>query len=376
MKILYDYKIFTNQKYGGISRYFYELIKNLIDINDENIDKIFLFQGFYLCNYDLSDLKNNKLNYFGIKRPEIKKTKRIFEKINELIFKNYIRKNNLSSISNLIYHPTYFGLIEPILQKKAKIVQTVYDMTYERFPKLFKNSNKIIEYKKISINQAHHIICISNFTKQDLIEIYILNPYKLDVIHLASNLNEIPKDSLINIDYYKPYILFVGDRYGYKNFEIVLDCFINKKLYKDFNLVCFGGNSFTTTELKIINENKNLKNRVFQITGNDNLLKTFYKNAYCLVYPSKYEGFGLPVLEALSLGCPVISSDSSSLPEVAGKAVLYFNHSDKDGLLKQIEILNNQKFRENLIIKGFEQSKKFSWEKTAKETIEVYKKIL
>jgi glycosyltransferase involved in cell wall biosynthesis len=375
MKVLYDYKIFSNQRYGGVSRYFYELIKNIFDINDEKIEKIFLFQGFHLCDYDLSFLKNDKLNYFGIKRPRIKKTNRIFRTINNIFFKYYIKKNNLELKNNVIYHPTYYNFYELRFIKKLRVVQTVYDMTYERFPKLFNKAYIVINEKKISIDRADHIICISNFTKQDLVEITNINPGKIDVIYLATNLNKIPKELLVNVDKFKPYILYVGDRHSYKNFKIVLDCFISKKLYKDFNLVCFGGNNFMPKEIEIINEHSYIKNKIFQISGNDNLLASFYRNAFSLIYPSKYEGFGLPVLEALSLGCPVICSNSSSLPEVAGEAALYFNPLDEDGLLKNIEILNNKNIRKNVIINGFEQSKKFSWEKTAKETIEVYKKM-
>jgi len=375
MNLLYDYKIFSNQRYGGISRYFYELIKNILDVNDEKIEKIFLFQGFHLCDYDLSFLKDDKLNYCGIKRPKIKKTNRIFRIINNVLFRYYIKKSNLALKNNIIYHPTYYNSYELRSLKKIRVVQTVYDMTYERFPKLFNNSHIIINEKKISISRADHIICISNFTKQDLIEITNINPIKIDVIYLATNLNEIPKEFLVNVDKFKPYVLYVGDRQGYKNFKIVLDFFINKKIYKDFNLVCFGGNNFMPKEIEIINNHSYIKNKIFQISGNDNLLASFYRNAFSLIYPSKYEGFGLPVLEALSLGCPAICSNSSSLPEVGGEAALYFNPLDEDGLLKNIEILNNQNIRKNVIINGLEQSKKFSWEKTAKETIEIYKKI-
>ncbi len=375
MKILYDYKIFTNQRYGGISRYFYELIKNILAIDDEQIEKLFLFQGFYLCNYDLRSLKNDKLNYLGIKRPKIKKTNKVFQKINNIFFKYYIKKNKVKLLDELIYHPTYYGAIETTLQEKARIVLTIYDMTYERFPELFIKPHKVIKDKKISINQAHRIICISNFTKKDLIEITNVNPDKIDVVYLATNLNKIDQKNFVNIDKYKPYILYVGDKHGYKNFKIVLDCFI-KKLYKDFNLVCFGGNNFSSRETDIINSSNNVKNKIFQLEGNDELLATFYKNAFCLIYPSMYEGFGLPVLEAISLGCPVICSNSSSLPEVGGDGVLYFDPLDKNALLKNIEVLNNLTLRDNLVAKGLEQSKKFSWEKTAKETIEVYKKTL
>jgi len=373
MKILYDHTIFQFQRYGGISRYFYELITRLPTIEDVNIN---LFQGFHINEYCLSEHKHNFESYWGYKwkyeKPDTKYMSHIFAIPNKILFDNiYMR-----SVDFDIYHPTY---CTKDLNKhyKSTIVLTVHDMIHELYPDQFRDSKSTIKAKKVSINAADTIICVSKNTKNDLIDMYDVPEDKIKVIYHGNSLpksDQCLKDTDLNKIYEinKPFLLYVGDRNRtYKNFTLLLETY-STMLSDRFDLVCFGGGDFNRNDLKTI---KNIKNsgKVIHLSGSDHLLASLYKNAFCFVYPSLYEGFGIPLLESMGMGCPVITSNTSSIPEVVNKAALLFDPNSKDSLLRTIELLeNNESKRKKLISLGFEQENKFSWDKTANETLKVY----
>ena len=182
----------------------------------------------------------------------------------------------------------------------------------------------------------------------------------------------------IDINKKKPYILYVGSRRRYKNFNILIDAYsCSKKINDNFDIVCFGGDPFLNEELRYFKEKNISPNKIKFIQGNDNLLYNFYKNASCLVYPSLYEGFGLPIVEAMSMSCPVISSNTSSMPEIYGDSAISFNPKYSEELIKKLEnLLFDSHFQLQLKNKGLKRSKEFSWEKCAQETQSVYKKLI
>jgi len=173
-----------------------------------------------------------------------------------------------------------------------------------------------------------------------------------------------------------PYILYVGQRFGWKNFKALLSAYCNcESIRNDFALICFGGTEFTRDELAIMEKSK-IAHRIRRVAGPDSLLATYYTHASLLVYPSRYEGFGLPVLEAMHHGCPVLISKTSSLPEVAGSAAMYFDPETHDELCEKMPIcLYDSEQRNAMKQKGYEQEKKFSWDRCAKETLDYYKQI-
>ena len=374
MNILYDYTVFQLQRYGGISRYFFELIKRLSTKEDVSIN---LFQGFHINEYGLSEHRQNFESYWGHKigcnKPAIKYLAYIlFSMPNKILFDQYIGSSDVD-----IYHPTYYRSDLDKYNKSA-IVLTVHDMIHELYPDQFIDSRFVIKAKKISINKADLIISISENTKKDLMNIYDVLEDKIKVIYHANSLpksNEYLKCADLEKMYSitKPFLLYVGDRKrSYKNFTILLETY-STMLSDRFDFVCFGGGDFSHNELRTIKSIR-CSGKVIHISGPDHLLASLYKNAFCFIYPSLYEGFGIPLLEAMGLGCPVIASNTSSIPEVVDKAALLFDPNSEDCLINVIELLEkNESRREKLINLGFEQEKKFSWDKTANETFNVYK---
>ena len=170
-----------------------------------------------------------------------------------------------------------------------------------------------------------------------------------------------------------PFLLYVGDRKGYKNFLLLLESYLSS-LMEDFDLVCFGGGQFTENEMKMI-KGKKAESKVIHLSGSDHLLGSLYKNAFCFVYPSLYEGFGIPLLEAMGLGCPVIASKTSSIPEVVGEAALLFDPYFHESFIDAFEILKINSKRIEFIERGLKQENKFGLENTAKETLKIYEEV-
>jgi glycosyltransferase involved in cell wall biosynthesis len=274
-----------------------------------------------------------------------------------------------------IIHQTYYSQNKNYNNKK-KVVCTVYDMINEKLPYFFNNSQEISLIKKNSILRADHILCISQKTKNDLMEIFGIKEKKISVTLLASTItNDIKQKS--NLLKLKNYLLFVGSRYGYKNFEGFVKAYSSSNFLKNnFKIIAFGGEKFGKIDFEVLKKN-NIKheNVIFLNDKNCNLVD-LYKSVSALIYPSLYEGFGLPILEAMEMGCPVISSNGGSLPEVGGSKLKYFNPNQVDSIANTLEqVLNSKKTIDNLIQYGFKRSKEFSWSKCASETICAYKNL-
>jgi glycosyltransferase involved in cell wall biosynthesis len=359
MRVIFDYQIFLKQKYGGPSRYFFELNKHLqkINVNSE------IFSPLHINNY-----LSNKKYCFNIKKKFY--FNKILSKINEGLTYFYLK-----SKKELIIHPTYYNF-DYLFSNKNKKVITVFDLIHEKFysPERIK---RFKDEKIKALKEADFIICISENTKKDLIDYYNIEKKKTQVIYLSYLINPEKKFNVVYSNN-KPFILYVGNRHGYKNFEIILKAFnASPEIKNNFLLYCFGGGEFSKNEIDLFKEN-NFTNEQYKYLGNnEEILGSLYSRAFCLIYPSLYEGFGLPVLEAMNNNCPVICSNTSSLPEVGGDTVEYFNPRELDSLVDAIKkIINSEKYRNILIKNAFIRSKIFSWEKTAQETFQVYKSLL
>ncbi|GAB2520384.1 glycosyltransferase family 4 protein [Spirosoma aerophilum] len=366
MNIFFDYQAFSLQTYGGISRYFCELINGINKTEDNHAH--------------LSQLWSNNvhLKEYGIKTlpyPFKNKYSRVLHKPNQLYNLLDYKTGQYD-----IYHSTYFDdfLSKPVGDRP--FVTTFYDMIYERLSNQFieLSADKfIIPQKKKIAYRSSHLIAISESTKRDMVEILGIEPSRISVIYLGSSfqpesINQTTSDLSVTE---QPYLLFVGNRAGYKNFSPFLKAVAHLLKRYSIKLVCGGGGSFTSTEKDVIQE-LSLQGLVEQRLINDTILPTLYKKALAFVFPSLYEGFGIPVLEAFSCGCPCIISDSSSLPEVAEDAAMYFDPTNVGSIEASVEkIILDNSLRSELVSKGWQQLNKFSWSRTVQETLELYKKL-
>jgi len=385
MKIFYDHQIFTLQNYGGISRYFCELMDRFsLDPDIELTLALRYSRNENLCN-------RCSLKQYWSNRSNLLCDTQIFpaiQKITHINILNRLRINQRESVRLLkeqdydIFHPTYYDpYFLKYLQKKP-FVLTVYDMIHELYPDYLSPDDRIKIWKKQLIEQAEAIIAISENTKNDIIKFTNVNPDRISVIYLGNPFEFVnhPDKVKNNIElpiFEKNYLLFVGNRTGYKNFIFFIKSVAELlKKYENLYVYCAGGGPFTPSELKVLNE-LNILSKVRFVKINDLIMKHLYENAQAFVFSSLYEGFGLPVLEAFSCGCPAILSNSSSLSEIGADAACYFDPNDPESLIQAIEaILSDKHYREILIMKGFERSKLFSWEKTALNTKNVYDNLL
>lgn len=361
MKIYYDYQIFLHQKFGGISKYYINLINHL----DSRVEKSIIapfYKNYYLNNQN-KDAK--KFVYIDIKTKNVNFISKNLNKAYTKFLYNYQTPD--------IFHFTYFNQ-KYYLKKKSSYVITIYDLIKEKF---YNDKFKNEEINKIKyFSCMDKIICISENTKKDLIDHYKLSPQLIEVVHLGVSFDK----SYIKIDNKipkKPYLLFVGERYRYKNFKnFILAYTKSNRLKKDFDILCFGGNSFTSEEINFFKE-FGISQNIKQINGSDLELNYVYKKARCFIFPSLYEGFGLPLLEAMNMDCPVICSDTSCFSEVTNNAAAMFDPNNIENIIHEIEdvVYDEQKFSD-LIIKGRNNIKNFSWQKCAEQTLKVYNSIL
>jgi len=382
MKILFDSQIFDLQRYGGISRYFSELFRSfnlnnnleysvpIRDNDNEYLKKINPFKEKNFSNRYFSKIKGKSLLY---------KIADIFDRNNN---KNLtireLKKQNFD-----IFHPTYYSTYFLKYLKNKPLVLTVYDMIHEIYPEyFFLDHGKTIKQKKKLILRADKIIAISESTKKDIMRFYNVKDDKIKVIYLGNSLSlqiDIGQLSFKNVP--PRYILFVGSRSVYKNFIYFIESIsILLNNDKDLHVIVAGGysgkNLFSNEEIKIFTK-LNVQEQILYYSADDKALAYLYNHAICFVFPTLYEGFGIPVLEAFACDCPVVISETSSLPEVGGDAAVYFNPKDGNNIMESVKrVIYDDNLRQEMIIKGKEQLKKFSWDKTSEETLKVYSSLI
>lgn len=343
-----------SQEFGGISRYHNELANQLI-----KSEEVRILAPFYRNKY-----LNNENAITCYRAPVFKGSYRLFSLVNFFLTQKYLSKNKID-----IFHETYYATFK--IKGNFKKIITVHDFIHEKFSDFFPDAQVQIERKKNAIMSADHIICISNNTKKDLLDMYNIKQDKVSVVYHGVNDFGVG-DNSFEIKMKRPFVLYVGERKFYKNFKNLLLAFNKYKLYETHDLMCFGGGSFSKTEMDIIHR-LNLSAFVIHFSGDDQVLSFLYKNADCFVYPSLYEGFGMPVLEAMKFNCPVVASSTSSIPEIAENAILYFDPYEFEDIgLKIKNIISNKKLRDSYIELGKNQVAKFSWQKCALETSKVY----
>jgi glycosyltransferase involved in cell wall biosynthesis len=367
MRIFYDHQVFSLQDAGGVTRYQYELIRNLQLTTDVEITVLMGLNASVMSLQELSNVQTRILSWKTGLRP------------------GYLRYAMNETISAVlppalgrfdIYHVMLYRAI-PLLRRR-RLVVTHHDCTHERFPHLFRNASFIMERKRALFSQADAIICVSESSRRDLLHFYNVDEHKTHVIHhgfspLAVGSSVAEANGIPN----SPYLLYVGLRARYKNFLLLLEAFSRSGLAGDFQLVVIGGGAFSQEEQAKI-ASLGISNRICHIPkAGEATLAHAYRNAALFVYPSLYEGFGLPTLEAMSLGCPILVHRTSSLPEVCGDAAFYFDKSDAGELSRAL--VSTLQDSQGIAMKrrlGRERVRLYDWSQSAKSTLAVYRAVL
>lgn len=367
MNVFFDHQTFSLQSFGGISRYYTELISGINrDKNNEAYLPLFISNNIHIEEANFK-AKLSVLNYDFYKKISF------VYRINQIYTINKLRKKHFD-----IFHATYYNPYFIPYLKGRPFVVTFLDMIQEKFINQFPeldNGGLTTRQKRFLANRADRIIAISASTKHDIVELLDINPAKIDVIYLGNSLKP-AKVANSEGPTHDPYLLFVGRRERYKNFDgLVRVIHPLLKAYK-LKLLCAGGGSFTGEERKLIHS-VGADALIQQVSINDQVLQTLYQQAVAFIFPTMYEGFGIPVLEAFACDCPCIVSNLSSLPEVAGNAALYVDPALPDSIPNAVEqLLHDSQLRQILIEKGREQLARFSWQRTVDETLQLYRTLI
>jgi glycosyltransferase involved in cell wall biosynthesis len=367
MRVAFNYQVFGFQQYGGVSRYAYELSAELAKTMGQDIAVIApLYVNRYLANAP------KYLKVIGMSVPRLPKTARIYESANSLLSWPALR-----CFRPDLVHETYYSA-RRIAPRASKVVLTVHDMIHEKFSDYFPAGDTTSKLKALSLGWADHVICISEQTRQDLIELLDINPAKTSVVHLGFTSTNLIRSGPKGETQTRPFLLYVGSRALYKNFERLLQAYAASPLLRNgFDLVCFGGGGFTAREYHLMLQFELPKECCVQVSGDDHRLADFYSSASAFIYPSLYEGFGIPPLEAMGFDCPVVCSNLGSIPEVVGDAAELFDPCDADSMQRAIErVVTDKVLQDSLVARGRKRIKNFSWERCARETLDVYERLL
>jgi glycosyltransferase involved in cell wall biosynthesis len=355
--VVYGPEIWSLQNEGGISRYFQELISGL-SIN--GIHGKILTQSNTNSRFKEINAPNFEVNHFT----KSLTPSREFDALLEV------------AGNRTILHPTYYSKNLKSIKANTPIVITVFDMISELYPQKKPRFRKVVDIKKLSVENSDLVLSISERTKRDLIELYGVSEDKIVVTYLGSNLHLIPQTKSVT-DVEGEFILYVGKRSGYKNFSNFIKAYSQSKtLNRNFFVIAVGGGKFDSDEISEL-QKLGISHKVTQVDANDSQLAMYYRSAACLVYPSLYEGFGLPPVEAMSLNCVVIGSSGGSIPEICKNAAQYFEPMSIDSIEG---VLENTLADEQLMVQmrhtGLKIAKQFAWENTASDTLTAYKSLI
>lgn len=357
----------------GVSFYTSNLLQGLSEINSQ--DEFIVFASSLRARSQLKkkirdlNLGNNFKKKILLFPPAFFEF--FWNKIHLIKVENFIGKVDVFHASDWTQPPA----------KKAKLVTTIHDLAVLKYPQYF--PSRILRNQKLRLKwikkEADVIIAVSQATKKDIIELLKINPQKIHVIHEAVPLEHQIKITKNDVEEIKrkydlqDYILCLGTREPRKNFPRVVKAF---QKVQGLKLVIVGKKGWRR-DIKDSDLKSQMSKVKFIENANDKDLSALYAGAKCFVYPSLYEGFGLPVLEAMYHGCPVITSNVSSLPEVAGEAALLVDPESVNEISQAInKVINNPSIYSKLREKGLTRVKSFSWQKTAKKTLEVYKSLI
>jgi mannosyltransferase len=355
--ILFDNIIFSLQKAGGVSVVWHEMLKRIIE--QKNIDCRFL------------EYENASENIFR-QQLHIPPDKIIALKKNTLLaVERYLNPRVALLQTPFLFHSSYYRTTP---NRQAINITTVHDFTYEYYSGGIKQKIHCRQ-KYNAIRKADIIICISENTKRDLLKFLPdVNPKKIHIVYNGVSDDYFPiTDNNAHLCDSLPfpqqsYLLFVGSRTAYKRFDFAVET--AKKFH--FNLIITGGGKLTEKETDFLRAN--IPENSFKQLNNisNHQLNLLYNHAFCLIYPSEYEGFGIPVLEAQKAGCPVVAYNGSSIVEVVGDKTLLFDHFNPEDMTPKIDLLKNARLRQEIIDKGKENAQRFSWDKTYAELFHLY----
>lgn len=359
MRVAIDEQIFAIQRFGGISRYFAELSQQFLEDPELGID-LFTAPTPVYNDYLIRGLHGRAALPATFPASKLRATAHML-----------VRRRRRGNV-DVVHHTFYMTRFLKDF-RGAKRVITVYDMIPERFPGAFKRQD-LLTSKRAFIERADEIICISHATREDLLHFMPDIAANVTVVHLGVDFDFFSRPTDPLPDWPAEYLLFVGKRDGYKDASTLVRAF--ERLAGRFpalHLVFVGGGSLTDGERRDFAA-RGIDRQVHHEELSDALMPAAYAHARAFVFPSQYEGFGLPALEAMASGTPTILCRAASLPEVGGDAAIYFDPGDDRLLAEVLEAaLQDAALADRLLHAGRARAQEFTWARTARRTVGAYR---
>ena len=364
MRILYDGDAYARQHAGGVNRYFAQIVAGL---PHGFVPILTLARQRTLNVPEHPALRIRFWQRYGFRPGRL-----------SLWMEKYYFRLAVSQERPDLAHPTYYTLLtrRPVSSYRCPVVITVWDMIHEQFRQQMDPDGSRARAKREAILAAQAVICISETTKRDLLDHIPVAEERVFVTHLAPGLDpRLPdRDSPVS---QPPYYLYVGSRASYKNFDGLLRAMADARRTRPELLLRVVGKSLDAEERELMSRLKLEKHvkGVGEVT--DEELAVLYRNSLALVYPSLCEGFGIPPLEAMACGTAVIAARAGSLPEVLGDAAAFFDPTDEDELpALLVDFHDRSDRRQQLIGLGRERAARYSWDRTVRQTVQIYRQLL
>lgn len=373
MKIGIDISVLNEQNRTGIGTYVYELVSALLEIDSKNEYILFALSPLanfnYMQNLEFKKFPNVRLKIYKMPARVFRRAFLLWQRVNFPPIDWFTEEVDLFHSFNWFLPP----------QKKGKVVATIFDLTAIAYPQW--HYQRTTQLDRVRLNRikkyADLVLAISENSKADFLQ---FSPHSnVDVVYPSSShiyeKKYSQEESLRVLKKYNltpGYYLSVSTLEPRKNLEGLINAYL--KTAQDKKLLLVGGKGWKNNQLlKLIKKNSGKIIMAGFLENKD--MPILFQQALCLIYPSFYEGFGIPILEAFNSKIPVISSNTSSMPEVGGDAVFYVNPHRINEIAQALEQIKDDDFRQKLIKKGLLQAKKFSWKLSAKKQLELYRKI-
>lgn len=371
--VLFDHEMFALQRFGGITRVFVELMRRLAEREDVAVA---WHRGFHVDDYVVDSFSPRLVRYWGMPAAGLVPGALADGELNLVSLRAFGR--TLTRPVDLL-HSTYFDPRIPDAVPHRKLAITVHDLIPELYFGGIPRFQPLLSDRAQIIARSDLIFVNSAQTQADLQRFFPTAKAKVELTPWASSLGPVIPSELPSAvaALTRPFLLYVGTRSKYKNFQVLLDAFArDRSLRQRFDVVVFGGSgAFLEPEQKFLFEH-GLQESFLYLTGGDEVLKALYRSAAALVYTSRYEGFGLPPLEALENGCPVVCCGTSSLPEVVGDCALFFEPDSPAQLATQLGVLaTDSAVAARLRLAGPVRASGFSWERTVEATVAAYASV-